>query len=102
MAVIRGCYYAHGNVTGTNAGSFIGENNGGGNVLTSNCYWSDGAGVGIGRGTGEATEVTSDVTWAAAAEAMNAEIQDDGYQWVENPNETERESRPLITVKVTE
>ena len=102
---VTACYYANGSVTGynSNVGSIVGQ------VLSgtvSDCYWSGGAEKGIGEGTGEATKVTDEEgnTWAAAADAMNAALQEANYteyHWVVNTGE-DAASRPLITVKVTE
>ncbi len=103
---IIGCYYAHGTFTDYDiGGSIVASNNSSGTV--SDCYWSGGAGQGIGVGDGTAenvTEVTGDVTWAAAAEAMNAALAEAGYtdyRWVVNTGD-DADSRPLITEKATE
>ena len=98
------CYYADGTLTeGYYVGSIVGQVSGG---TVSDCYWSGGAEKGIGEGTGEATKVTDEEgkTWAAAADAMNAALQEANYteyHWVVNTGE-DAASRPLITVKVTE
>ena len=98
---ITACYYAHGIVTGNPTGSIIGNNS---STEISACYWMGGAAQGIGNGTGETTEVTGDVTWASAAEAMNAALAEAGYtdyRWVVNTGD-DADSRPLITEKATE
>ena len=103
---ITACYYANGSVTSSTenrAGSIVGSLN---SSNLSACYWkSDGATNNYSHIDAiDVTEVTGDVTWVSAAEAMNAALAEAGYtdyRWVVNTGEN-ADSRPLITEKATE
>ena len=69
-----------------------------GNVTA--CYY-DGEGNGMAPVTyedGATTAVTDDVTWQAAAEAMNKQLADNNYIWEENTNEVTKDDFPLVLV----
>ena len=66
----------------------------------SACYY-DGEGNGIGIGSGDVTQVTGDITWQAAAEAMNKQLADNNYIWEVNTNEATKASLPLVLVPNT-
>lgn len=61
------------------------------------CYYG-GEGNGIGSGSGDVTQVTGDITWQAAAEAMNKQLADNDYIWEENTDEATKASLPLVLV----
>ena len=61
------------------------------------CYY-DGDGEGIGTGDGDVTQVTGDITWQAAAEAMNEQLADNNYIWTVNTDEATKASLPLVLV----
>ena len=61
------------------------------------CYY-DGEGNGIGSGDGDVTQVTGDITWQAAAEAMNKQLADNDYIWEVNTEEATKDDFPLALV----
>ena len=61
------------------------------------CYY-DGDGEGIGSGSGDVTQVTGDITWQAAAEAMNKQLADNDYIWEVNMEEATKDDFPLALV----
>ena len=74
---VTACYHANGTVSGNNyIGGVVGRNP---NGTVTACYWSgmvkdeDGkeTNAGIGSGSGDATQVTGNVTWQTAYEAMD-------------------------------
>ena len=72
------------------------------------CYWSGETAAGIGSASGgadnaEATQVTDEVTWETAMEAMNTALATAGYgyKWVENTNAETKETHPLIVEEIT-
>ena len=108
---ISACYYYNkddGSLTASSniVGGIAGIHNWG---TVSDCYWSGGTGQGIGHNEGTATDVhpvgsTKCVDWKAAAEAMNTALKEADYteyKWVVNTG-ADKDSRPLITQKVTE
>ena len=64
------------------------------------CYY-DGDGEGIGSGSGDVTQVTGDITWQAAAEAMNKQLADNDYIWEVNTEEATKDDFPLALVPNT-
>ena len=59
------------------------------------CYY-DGDGIDIG--SGDVTQVTGDITWQAAAEAMNKQLADNDYIWEVNTEEATKDDFPLALV----
>ena len=87
--------YAIGNVSGSShTGAIVGENDNG--TITA-CYWSGNAAQGVGNAlTDGTTKVEGSVTWETAMDAMNDALSGTGYQWVKNPDESSKATRPLI------
>ena len=90
---VTACYAASFSVTGT-SGSF-------GQIAcivdgsVTACYY-DGDGIDIG--SGDVTQVTGDITWQAAAEAMNKQLADNDYIWEVNTEEATKDDFPLALV----
>ena len=59
------------------------------------CYY-DGDGIDIG--SGDVTQVTGDITWQAAAEAMNKQLAGNDYIWEVNTEEATKDDFPLVLV----
>ena len=91
---VTACYAASCNLTGaTGCGQIAYLVEGSINA----CYY-DGDGEGIGTGDGDVTQVTGDITWQAAAEAMNEQLADNNYIWTVNTDEATKASLPLVLV----
>ncbi len=68
------------------------------------CYWSGTAecaywlqyGYPITHEKETGNKVEDETTWATAAEEMNKQLTDTGYQWVENTDPDTKDSHPLI------
>ena len=92
---VTACYAASCKVTGTSSFGHITGNLLRGSITA--CYY-DGDGEGIGDGNGDVTQVTGDITWQAAAEAMNKQLAGNDYIWEVNPDEKARATLPLVLV----
>ena len=69
----------------------------GGNINA--CYYDgDGEGIGDDDTDASATRVDGDITWQAAAEAMNEQLADNDYIWEENTDEATKNDLPLVLV----
>ena len=94
---VTACYAASCSVTATEsyAGQIAGIVNGSINA----CYY-DGDGNGIGNNDigASATRVDGDITWQAAAEAMNKQLADNDYIWEVNTDEATKDDLPLVLV----
>ena len=90
---VTACYAASCSVTGA-SGSF-------GQIAcivdgsVTACYY-DGDGIDIG--SGDVTQVTGDITWQAAAEAMNKQLAGNDYIWAVNPDTETKDDLPLVLV----
>ena len=63
------------------------------------CYYDgEGNGIGSGSGDGDVTQVTGDITWQAAAEAMNKQLAGNDYIWTVNTDTETKASLPLVLV----
>ena len=97
---VTACYAASCSVTAT----FDEETSGHitGNLLRGSinaCYYDgEGNGIGIGSGSGDATQVTGDITWQAAAEAMNKQLAGNDYIWEVNTDKATKATLPLVLV----
>ena len=92
---VTACYAASCTVTGAGDYGQIAGGVQGGSINA--CYYG-GEGNGIGSGSGDVTQVTGDITWQAAAEAMNKQLADNNYIWEENTDEATKASLPLVLV----
>ena len=69
----------------------------GGNINA--CYYDgDGEGIGDDDTDASATRVDGNITWQAAAEAMNKQLADNDYIWEVNTNEETKDDLPLVLV----
>ena len=69
----------------------------GGNINA--CYYDgDGEGIGDDDTDASATRVDGNITWQAAAEAMNKQLADNDYIWEVNTNEATKATLPLVLV----
>lgn len=90
---VTACYAASCTVTGEITAGHVAGNVQGSGVTA--CYY-DGDGEGIGDG--DATQVTGDITWQAAAEAMNKQLAGNDYIWAVNPDTETKDGLPLVLV----
>ena len=92
---VTACYAASCTVTESyDCGQIAGAVQGG---SINACYYG-GDGEGIGIGSGDVTQVTGDITWQAAAQAMNEQLADNNYIWTVNTDEATKASLPLVLV----
>ena len=85
---ITACYHATGTVSGSaRVGGVLGWNQTGTDLsgTVTACYWQNDQSQGIGEdqtGNGETTKVEGSTTWETAMNAMNAALQNAGWQYV--------------------